>query len=63
MKLQELINYLEIAKDKVGGGVEVCLCNSYDDEDVDIEDILLKGEQSLMNKNDEDTMVKLYFNS
>jgi hypothetical protein len=61
MKLQELINYLEVAKDKVGGGVEVCLYDSYEDEDKDIDDIVLKGEQSLMNKNDEGTMVKLYF--
>lgn len=65
MQLQELINYLEIAKDKVGGGVQVSLYDSYEDEDKDIDDIVLKGEQSLMkslmNKNDEGAMVKLYF--
>lgn len=61
MKLQELINYLETAKNKVGGDVEVCLYDSYDDEDKEIEDILLKGEQSLMDKTTEGTQVKLYF--
>lgn len=64
MKLQQLINYLEIAKDKVGGDVEVFLYDSYEDEDKEIDDIVLKGEQSLMNlmnKNDEGAMVKLYF--
>lgn len=61
MKLQELINYLETAKNKVGGDVEVSLYDSYDDVDKDIDDIVLKGEQSLMNKNVEGTMVKLCF--
>ena len=61
MKLQELINYLETAKNKVGGDVEVCLYDSYDDEDKYIEDIVMKGEESLMGKTAEGVQVLLCF--
>lgn len=60
MELQELINYLETAKNKVGGDVEVCLYDSYH-EDKYIEDIVMKGEESLMGKTTEGVQVLLCF--
>jgi hypothetical protein len=65
MKLQELIDHLNQAKQKVGGNVEVKLFSMFDDyyeESSSISDIVLKGEQSLMNKSsNKDATVLIYF--
>lgn len=67
MKLQELINYLQAAKEKVGN-VEVCLYNEDEyfkfdnDEANEVSDVVIRGEQSMMAKETEDTCLVIKYN-
>ena len=54
MKLKELINYLKTAQEKLGAEAEVFIYNSYDDDNVEIKDIVMKAEQSLMDTHSTD---------
>jgi hypothetical protein len=68
MKLQELINYLESAKQKVGANVDVYLFDENDyyrfdvDESSQVCDIMIRGEQSMMSKETEDTCLVIKYN-
>ena len=61
MKLQELIDYLEIAKQKVGANVDVYLCPEdeyyrFNTEEVnEVTDVILKGEQSMITNKETDS--------
>jgi hypothetical protein len=61
MKLQELIDYLECAKQKVGANVDVYLYPEdeyyrFDTEEVnEVTDVLLKGEQSMITNKETDS--------
>jgi len=61
MNIQELINFLQIAKEKVGPNVEVLIYNSYEDEDAEIDDITMKGKYSIINSADDEVKVLLTF--
>lgn len=61
MNIQELINYLQIAKEKVGPDVEVLIYNSYEDEDAEIDDIKMKGQYSIINSSDDEVKVFLTY--
>lgn len=68
MKLEELINYLQSAKQKVGGNAEVCLYREDEyyrfntDEMEGVTDIVIRGEQSLMSKETENTLLVIKYN-
>jgi len=58
MKLQELIDYLECAKQKVGANVDVYLYpeDRFDIEEVyEVTDVVLKGEQSMITNKETDS--------
>jgi hypothetical protein len=61
MKLQELIDYLEIAKQKVGANVDVYLYPEdeyyrFNTEEVnEVTDVILKGEQSMITNKETDS--------
>jgi hypothetical protein len=61
MKLQELIDYLECAKQKVGANVDVYLYPvdeyfRFDTEEVnEVIDVILKGEQSMITNQETDS--------
>ena len=61
MNIQELINFLQIAKEKVGPDVEVLISNSYDDEENEISDITMKGQYSIINSSDDEVKVLLTY--
>ena len=61
MNIQELINFLQIAKEKVGPNVEVLIYNSYEDVEVEIDDITMKGKYSIINSADDEVKVLLTF--
>lgn len=66
MKLQELITYLQSAKEKVGN-VDVCLYHEdeyykFDKEEVNqVADVVIRGEQSMMSKETEDTYLVIKY--
>lgn len=66
MKLQELINYLQAAKEKVGN-VDVVLFPESEyfrfnvDESSQVCDIMIRGEQSMMSKETEDTILVIKY--
>lgn len=61
MKLQELIDYLEIAKQKIGANVDVYLYPEdeyyrFDREEVnEVADVLVKAEQSMITNKETDS--------
>jgi len=59
MNLQQLIDYLQTAKEKVGPDVEVLIYNSYDDHEREIDDIIMKGQYSIINSVDDEVKVLL----
>ena len=64
MNIKELINYLQIAQEKLSGETEVFITNSYDEEEHEVEDIVMKAERSLMDTNSfdiEDSKLLIYF--
>ncbi len=61
MNLQQLIDYLQTAKEKVGPDVEVLIYNSYEDVEVEIDDITMKGQYSIINSSDDEVKVLLGF--
>jgi hypothetical protein len=67
MNLQELIDYLQSAKEKVGGNVDVYLYSEDDysrfdiDEVCNVCDIMIRGEQSLMSRETEDTCLVIKY--
>ena len=56
MKLQELINALQKAEEKVGN-VDVMINRSWDDQEECIDDVILKGSYSLTKDKDDDVKV------
>lgn len=56
MKLQELINALQKAEEKVGN-VDVMINRSWDDDEESIDDVILKGSYSLTREKDDDVKV------